>query len=193
MTTAHRPTWHAALGGSNQGGNAERFKSVLRSCKDQPSQLTMKKRHDVVPGKPSAPADLRLDVKKKKEEERKRKRPEEDADEDLQSTDEESSDDDEDTLELMQELERIKKERQQEEERRAKQAQEEAEKKRQEDILSGNPLMSATAAEYKVKRRWDDDVVFRNQSRTEPPAKKRFINDMLRSDFHRRFMNKYIK
>lgn len=36
-------------------------------------------------------------------------------------------------------------------------------------------------AEYKVKRRWDDDVVFRNQSRTEPLAKKRFINDVLRS------------
>nr|WJH19498.1 Spliceosome-associated protein CWC15 homolog [Euglena gracilis] len=192
MTTAHRPTWTAAIGGSNQGGNADRFKSVSRSAKDLPGQLTLKRRHDVTGVKPAAPADLKLDAKKKKEEEaRKRKRPEEDADEDLQSTDEESSED-EDTLELMQELERIKKERQAEEARKERQAHEEAEKKRQEDILSGNPLIAGTA-EYKVKRRWDDDVVFRNQSRTEPLAKKRFINDVLRSDFHRRFMNKYVK
>lgn len=40
---------------------------------------------------------------------------------------------------------------------------------------------------------WDDDVVFRNQSRGEPKAAKRFINDTIRSDFHRKFLNKYIK
>jgi protein CWC15 len=185
MTTAHRPTWNAALGGSNQGGNAERFKSVQKSAKDMPGHMSLKKRHDVSSSKPSAPNDIKNDVKKKKEEEaRKRKRPEEDADEDLASTDDDSDEDD-DTLQLMQELERIKKERQ---------ANEEAEKQRNEDSLTGNPLMAGMGkADYKVKRRWDDDVVFRNQSRSEPAAKKRFINDVLRSDFHKRFMNKYVK
>lgn len=40
---------------------------------------------------------------------------------------------------------------------------------------------------------WDDDVIFKNQARgTEDRSKKRFVNDMLRSDFHRRFLTKYI-
>lgn len=44
-----------------------------------------------------------------------------------------------------------------------------------------------------VKRRWDDDVVFKNQARGEPKAQKRFINDTIRSDFHKRFLTRYIK
>ncbi|CAI7853479.1 unnamed protein product [Closterium sp. NIES-54] len=41
--------------------------------------------------------------------------------------------------------------------------------------------------------RWDDDVVFRNQAKDEQKPTKRFINDTIRSDFHRRFLNKYMK
>ena len=41
--------------------------------------------------------------------------------------------------------------------------------------------------------RWDDDVVFKNQARDEPVAKKRFINDTIRNDFHRKFLSKYIQ
>ena len=44
-----------------------------------------------------------------------------------------------------------------------------------------------------LKRRWDDDVVFRNQTRTEPKKPRRFVNDTVRSDFHRRFLAKYIQ
>jgi protein CWC15 len=41
-----------------------------------------------------------------------------------------------------------------------------------------------------MKRRWDDDVVFKNQARgtDDKNKKKEFINDMLRSDFHKKFM-----
>jgi protein CWC15 len=35
--------------------------------------------------------------------------------------------------------------------------------------------------------------VFKNQARDEPQLKKRFINDTIRNDFHRRFLNKYIE
>lgn len=49
------------------------------------------------------------------------------------------------------------------------------------------------AGGFGVKRRWDDDVVFRNQARTEPAAKKTFINDTIRNDFHKKFINKYVK
>ncbi|CAN0461910.1 unnamed protein product, partial [Ectocarpus fasciculatus] len=44
-----------------------------------------------------------------------------------------------------------------------------------------------------VKRQWNDDVVFRNQSRSEPELKKRFVNDTIRSDFHRSFLKKYVR
>ncbi len=43
------------------------------------------------------------------------------------------------------------------------------------------------------RNRWNDDVVFKGQARTEPETKKRFVNDTIRNDFHRRFLTKYIK
>jgi hypothetical protein len=41
--------------------------------------------------------------------------------------------------------------------------------------------------------RWDDDVVFKNQARGETKTPKRFINDTIRSDFHRKFLHRYMK
>ena len=70
------------------------------------------------------------------------------------------------------------------------------EQKSREQILTGNPLTASqamTSTSSKMKRRWNDDVVFKNQSRNEPELKKRFINDTIRNDFHRRFLNKYIQ
>jgi protein CWC15 len=46
---------------------------------------------------------------------------------------------------------------------------------------------------FQVKRRWDDDVVFKNQARGEPKAQKRFINDTIRNDFHKRFLTRFMK
>lgn len=124
-----------------------------------------------------------------------------DADDPLDDEDDEDSSDsdDDDAAELLAELNKIKKER------AAEQAKKDAEKKleeeriRMENILSGNPLLNsqknpAVVADFKVKRRWDDDVVFKNCARGEPDRKeKRFINDSLRSEFHKKFMEKYIK
>lgn len=33
----------------------------------------------------------------------------------------------------------------------------------------------------------------RNQTRGEPKAQKRFINDTIRNDFHRRFLERYVR
>ena len=45
-----------------------------------------------------------------------------------------------------------------------------------------------------MKRRWNDDVVFKNQARDEPEKKKAsFINDTIRNDFHKSFLKKYVK
>lgn len=74
----------------------------------------------------------------------------------------------------------------------------EEERIRMENILSGNPLLNYSSqggrVDMKVRRRWDDDVVFKNCARSEPKKKHDvFINDSLRSEFHRKFMEKYVK
>mmetsp|Transcript_6238 Transcript_6238/g.6517 ORF Transcript_6238/g.6517 Transcript_6238/m.6517 type:complete len:236 (+) Transcript_6238:50-757(+) len=112
-----------------------------------------------------------------------------------EESDEDDDDDEDDELELQRELEKIKAERalaqaKKEEEERAI---EEALTK--ESALRGNPLLNLggnSNTDEKLKRKWNDDVVFRNQTRTEPEQKKRFVNDTIRSDFHRSFLKKYI-
>lgn len=72
--------------------------------------------------------------------------------------------------------------------------QKQEEKVRVENILKGNPLLNLQKTDFKVKRRWDDDVVFKNCAKGEDKiVKKGFVNDTLRSDFHKKFMDKYIK
>lgn len=101
---------------------------------------------------------------------------------------EEEDDDEDEEAELMRELAKIKAER-----AAAKKAEEEAQaakeqEKREMEIAVGNPLLNKQ--DFGIKRRWDDDVVFKNQARgTEEKGKrKEFVNDLLRSDFHKRFM-----
>ncbi|UZP41360.1 hypothetical protein NXS19_009176 [Fusarium pseudograminearum] len=69
----------------------------------------------------------------------------------------------------------------------------EEEDARERNIALGNPLLNKQ--DFNMKRRWDDDVVFKNQARgtEEKGKKKEFVNDLLRSDFHRRFMSKYVR
>lgn len=94
--------------------------------------------------------------------------------------------------ELLAELERIKKERAEEAARKQKTVDAEKESQLREEVARGNPLLNQNLA-FQVKRRWDDDVVFRNQARGEPKAQKRFVNYTIRNDFHKRFLNRYIK
>lgn len=70
-------------------------------------------------------------------------------------------------------------------------------RKKEEEInaaaLKGNPLL-AGAGSAQIKRKWNDDVVFKNQSRGEGDGKKkRFINDTIRNDFHKAFLKRYMK
>lgn len=46
---------------------------------------------------------------------------------------------------------------------------------------------------YALTLRWDDDVVFKNQAREPKKEARRFINDTVRNDFHRKFLQRYIK
>jgi len=122
-----------------------------------------------------------------------------DASDDEDSDDDDDSDDEDEEAALQAELAKIRQER------AAAKAKEEAEAaaveqaQMEEAALTGNPLLNssasgATSSSGRVKRRWNDDVVFRNQAKTEPDQnKKRFINDTVRNDFHKRFLNKFIK
>ncbi|CAG2162963.1 unnamed protein product [Oppiella nova] len=118
-----------------------------------------------------------------------------DADEVLDDSDDsDSSDSEDDTQELLAELNRIKRERAQEDAKRDAERKVTEERIRMENILSGNPLLNSTKSDFKVKRRWDEDVVFKNCARNEVESKEKpFINDTLRSEFHKKFMEKYIK
>jgi protein CWC15 len=75
------------------------------------------------------------------------------------------------------------------------------------EILEGNPLLDPIATSYSsssstnsagraasavVPRRWDDDVVFKNQANKDTKT-KRFVNDTVRNDFHRKFLKRYVR
>merc|ERR1719347_1586047 len=122
-----------------------------------------------------------------------------DADDPVDSSDSDGDDSDDDTAVLMAELNKIKAEKARDEAEKEAGRREEEEQIRMENILSGNPLLKEKYSDtgktdMKIKKRWDDDVVFKNCSRAEPDNKEtNFINDSLRNEFHKRFMDKYIK
>ena len=86
--------------------------------------------------------------------------------------DDDTSEDSE--AELLRELQRIKAERA-------------VERKNEESrVMAANPLIGG------ISRRWDEDTVFRAQA-PKNESKNSFVNDAVRSDFHRKFLNKYIQ
>eukprot|EP00246_Nothoceros_aenigmaticus_P018749 TRINITY_DN9965_c0_g1_i1.p1 TRINITY_DN9965_c0_g1~~TRINITY_DN9965_c0_g1_i1.p1 ORF type:complete len:216 (-),score=50.28 TRINITY_DN9965_c0_g1_i1:481-1128(-) len=215
MTTAARPTWAPAKGGHEQGGVRMFGPSQKFSSRDLASHTALKLRKD---GQDTSEELRKRNIRDELEDRERRhfssskdrgysagsKREEEkltiknidadDSDVDAQSSDQSDNDDDEDdTAELLAELERIKKERAEENLRKERQRQEDEMKVKEAEMIRGNPLMNASASSFAVKRRWDDDVVFKNQARGEPKVTKRFINDTIRNDFHRKFLNKYMK
>ena len=201
MSTAHRPTFNPARG-SRTGVNVAIPTKTVRAL-DLPGETKLLHR--------DAPSEANKKELKRKLEasdpalSAAKRRPEsqplaienpgdeisfpEDADELVlaESSDEDSSDDDEE--DLLRELARIKEERAEEE---AKRLAEEAARERaiQEQEMSGaNPLIGGAAV---LRRRWDDDTVFQGQARNAPKNERRFVNDVVRSEFHKKFLNKYI-
>ncbi|KAK5664229.1 hypothetical protein OQA88_445 [Cercophora sp. LCS_1] len=197
-----------------QGGDADRETRDLRAellaaeaahlARTKGGALPSSEENDGATGASAKrPLEITADANGEEDPEAKRRRIlEETRDIDADDSDEEEDDDDDDSdesdsddedAELQRELERIRKERAEKreaEERERAKAEEEA---RERDIALGNPLLNKP--DFNIKRRWDDDVVFKNQARgTEDKGKKKeFINDMLRSDFHKRFMSKYVR
>lgn len=107
---------------------------------------------------------------------------------DSDSESSEDSDEEDETVALMRELEKIKRERAEEKERQDRERAEMEETHREEEIALGNPLLNLERAVqggkegFGVKRRWDDDVIFKNQAAgADGGDKSGFINDLTRT------------
>lgn len=112
---------------------------------------------------------------------------------DPEEDDDSDSDDEDEEAALQAELAKIRAEREAAKAKAEAEAAAAEEEKLGEAAMIGNPLLATGEASGKMKRRWNDDVVFRNQAKGEPKLKKRFINDTVRNDFHKRFLNKFIR
>lgn len=189
----------SAARGSNKSGNMA-IPTTTKRALDVPSELKLNYRDDI----PSSTKELKRkletadpavqqDSKKKIQEplaleyEAEMTFPEDQDDSDEFS--DESSDFDEEEA-LMRELARIKEERAAAETKRLAEEAERERKIREQEIAVSNPLLSSGSSS--LRRRWDDDTVFQGQARTAPKTERKFVNDAVRSEFHRKFINKYI-
>lgn len=222
MTTAARPTFDPARGGQGRGEKDLSALSKQYSSRDLPSHTKLKYReHGQSTASELRNKDFRKELEDREREKdkssnrrmieaektaapTKRQKVDQvpaaslDADDPLDENDSDSDSDEDDTAALMAELQRIQRERAVEQENKEIKKKEEEERIRMENILSGNPLLNYSAessrSDLKVRRRWDDDVVFKNCARSEPKKMHEvFINDSIRSEFHRKFMDKYVK
>jgi len=148
---------------------------------------------------------LDLDKDDDDEEEDEAKKASDDNDEE---SEEESDDDEDDTAELLHELEKIKRERAEEKERQEMELSATQAAAREVEVATANPLLNLAAqlgqnspgvnttvpGTFAVKRRWDDDLIFKNQAMaTRDKPQGQFVNDLLRTEFHKKFMQKFIK
>ncbi|WVW85038.1 hypothetical protein I302_107074 [Kwoniella bestiolae CBS 10118] len=136
-----------------------------------------------------------------------------DDDDDDDDDSDDDSDDEDDTAALMAELAKIKQERAEEKARLDAESASSSAQSREAEIALGNPLLNLQAAlgqspstpstpasstagagSFTVKRRWDDDLIFKNQASglNDKPKKGEFVNDLLRSEFHKKFMNRWV-
>ncbi|UZJ56059.1 hypothetical protein CBS101457_005379 [Exobasidium rhododendri] len=124
------------------------------------------------------------------------------------SSEDDDDDEEDDTAALLRELEKIRRERAEEKARQEKERAEMEQSSREDEIALGNPLLnlenvmkggsakgrdSNGMASFGVKRRWDDDVVFKNQAAGNEKEKDGFVNDLTRSEFHKRFLQRFIR
>ena len=115
---------------------------------------------------------------------------------------EEEDDEEDDAEELRRELERLRREKEAEKQRRQREADLLAEQQQKDSAVKNNPLLvghlgeggGGSGAPATFKRHFGDDTVFSNthSGETDHLKKARFINDAVRSDFHRRFLARFV-
>ncbi|KAH6768090.1 Cwf15 / Cwc15 cell cycle control family protein [Perilla frutescens var. frutescens] len=202
MTTAARPTWAPAKGGNEQGGTRIFGPSQKYSSRDMAAHTSLKPRKE---GQDTQDEVQRRNLRDELEDrERRHFSSKEDRDRRkgnhllLEGSRREVEDRivpriiDADDADVDAQSDDDRKEKAEQKEREERLQLEEELKAKEEQLLRGNPLLN-DASSFSVKRRWDDDVVFKNQARGETKTPKRFINDTIRNDFHRKFLHKYMK
>ena len=116
---------------------------------------------------------------------------------DSSDSDDDASEDDEEEAALLREYVKIKKEREEAQKQKEAEKAKEIEEKEKEELMNDNPLFNKDQDEdeavYSLGRKWYDETVFKNQARIQKKEKKRFINDIVRSDFQRSFLNRFIQ
>ncbi|KAG7882877.1 hypothetical protein KL937_000050 [Ogataea polymorpha] len=208
MTTAHRPTFDHARGRDN-------VRSTIIHKRAMPAHMAMKYRREkrATDDDWDGPSEYEVDKSEvqqlrselenqnraKNEGENEENQPEidelerskqllletkdinTDSESQSESESEEEEDEEEDEdAELLRELEKIKREK---EARQAKQKEEELARR----AASSNPLVQFSDSVHKSWR----STTFRRKEKAS--RQDSYVNDMLRSDFHKRFMDKYVK
>jgi protein CWC15 len=107
-------------------------------------------------------------------------------------SDGDDDDDDDEEEELLRELEKIKRERADEAALKERAADEERNVAARDAAAHSNPLLVAASSQT-VTKKWYEDTVFRNQAKNSSKEPKRFVNDTIRSDFHRKFLDRFVK
>ncbi|KAL1226722.1 Protein CWC15 [Trichinella spiralis] len=194
MTTAHRATFVPAHGGTGKNEGDLSKLSKQYSSRDMPSHTKIKYRqHSQGHADELRNRDFRRELEDRERNTGSKRRPEnnyddpssyshdkkvryekvsyrnpDDDDPSICEEDDDSNDSDEDdeTAQLMAELERIKKEREAERKEEEAKRKAEEERVRVENILRGNPLLTSNKQDFRVQRRWDDDVESRTLSRS---------------------------
>jgi len=182
-------TSHSRLKLRRLRGSEETAEEKLKRLK---RELEEREKKDTVPTETSAVSSSSSSSKGAEEASDKKKKADQnefdDADADVGARSSESEDEEDvavtakskaaTDLALEKELQRVKMERQ------LKAQQESAA-----NGLTSNPLLDPVP----IQRRWDDDVIFRNQSKGEPSKReRRFVNDIVHSDTHKDFLKKHI-
>lgn len=169
----------------------ERSKQRLLKQTAEVDDVKLKEKYD------DSDVDEEKEEQSSEEEEEESDLDNDDNDSDLDGSSSSDEDDDEDDEAALQaELAKLRAEREEAKRKADEEAAAEESAKQEEAALLGNPLLNqdgGVGVASKMKRRWNDDVVFRNQAKGEPAPKKRFINDTVRNDFHKRFLNKFIR
>jgi protein CWC15 len=186
MSTAHRPTFNPARGSATAGQVP--IPTASKRVRDLPTETHLKFREEISSTEPD-----REELKRKLYVadstttvplaiESAKTYYSEDEDEMLVDSDGSESSDDETAL--LRELDRIKQEKAIEEAR----IREKERIKQEQDIAVSNPLLGANL----LRRQWTDDTIFQNQASRSKKQKSGFVNDVVKSEFHKKFLNKYI-
>ncbi|KAI0037618.1 hypothetical protein FA95DRAFT_1600301 [Auriscalpium vulgare] len=114
--------------------------------------------------------------------------------------DDDSDEEEDDTAELLRELEKIKRERAAEKARQEAETSAVSEAEREAQIATANPLMNLAAALGQApgvkhhRPRRVCHLIFKNQAVVDKDKSKgQFVNDLLRTEFHKKFMARFVK